>query len=789
LWRIAIFRLKPEATRPALVLLALVVAVTTGAFWIRTHRGDHQESVASTADPPVNYVGAASCRECHEPEYRAWETSDHSQAMQPAEPGHVLGNFDGAHFTYANVTSTFFRRDGRFWVRTDGADGALQDFEVKYAFGVSPLQQYLIELAGGRMQALSIAWDTRPKPAGGQRWFHLYPGEAIDHQDELHWTGRQQNWNFMCADCHSTNVHKGYDATADRYRTRWSDINVACEACHGPGSRHVTWARTSPASRRGDNGLTIHFFERRGVRWTPDPGTLRPRRSAPRTTSTEIDVCAQCHSRREQIAEGYTAGAPLEDYYVPELIMPGLYYADGQQRDEVYTYGSFLQSRMAHQGVTCADCHEPHSQQLRAPGNLLCAQCHAPAHYDSAAHHFHKPQSAGAQCVSCHMPPRTYMVIDARRDHSFRIPRPDRSVHMGVPNACNACHQDRGARWADEQIRIRTDRSPAGFQTFAEVFDAADSNDPASTNGLRRIADDLAQPAIVRASALARLASTPAPVALDAATRHLADPDPSVRRAALMVFETVPPEARRALVAPLLSERVRSVRLQAAWVLAPASGGITGTADERAFTRAAGELIASRRYRADRPEDRTTLGVFLAQLGRRDEAIAEYRAALHLSPRYTPAYVNLSDLQRQQGTERQAEQTLRDGLAVMPQDAMLHHALGLSLARSGRHADAVQELKRAANLSSDARFTYAYAVALHSAGRVKEAIDTLERARARNPNDREVLVALATFHRDAGAIIKALEYAEQLSRVYPDDVEARALVTSLRSSRPPDHPQ
>jgi tetratricopeptide (TPR) repeat protein len=771
--------------RRSVALLALVGAVAAGAFWIRAHRAHRSDSAAGDAGPRAEYAGAATCRDCHAAEYKAWEGSHHSLAMQDAEAGAVLGNFDDARFQYGNVATTFFRRDGRFWIRTDAADGTLQDFEVKYTFGVSPLQQYLIALPGGRLQALSVAWDARPKTEGGQRWFHLYPGEGIDHTDELHWTGRQQNWNFMCADCHSTNLRKGYDRTDDRFQTTWSDLNVGCEACHGPGSRHVTWARAPAATRSNDTGLTAHLTERRGVRWIVDPGTLIPKRSEPRTTNIEIDVCAQCHSRREQIAEGYTAGAPLEDYYAPSPITPGLYYADGQQRDEVYTHGSFLQSRMAHAGVTCADCHEPHSQRPRAPGNLLCTECHVPAKYDSAAHHLHPAKSRGAQCVACHMPETTYMLVDARRDHSIRIPRPDRSVRMGVPNACNACHRDRSAGWADEQLRTRSGRQPGGFQTFAEAFHAAESNEPASADGLRGVADDSSQPAIVRASALARLAASPGRLALEAAGRHAGDPDPSVRRAASMVFEALPPEARPGPVAPRLRDPVRSVRLQAAWILASASAALAGSADDSAFTRAADEFIASRRYRSDRPEDRTTLGFFFAQLGRRDEAVTEYRKALHLAPRYIPAYVNLSDLQRESGNERQAEETLRQGLAVLPDEAILHHALGLSLARSGRRSEAVQELKRAAELSPDVRFSYTYAVALHSSGKSQEAIEALEKARARDPRDRDVLFALATFHRDAGRISKALEYAQQLQTFYPEDADARALVASLRSSLPP----
>jgi len=769
----AIFRALVSFGRVLLIFVA-AAALAVAAVWIRTSRPDPAPGGRADSPARAEYVGAARCRDCHDAEYTAWETSHHRQAMQIADARTVLGDFDGATFKYGAVTSAFSRRDGTYRVRTDAATGSVQDFDVKYTFGVTPLQQYLIELPGGRLQALSIAWDSRPKAAGGQRWFHLYPGDGVDHTDELHWTGRQQNWNFMCADCHSTNLRRGYDTASDRFQTTWSELNVACEACHGPGSIH--------AALSGRAKLPVSLTERRGVQWSIDPATLLPKRSAPRTTSVEIDICAQCHSRREQIGEGYAAGAPLEDHYAPSLITAGLYYPDGQQRDEVYTYGSFLQSRMAHTGVTCADCHEPHSGRPRAEGNALCAQCHTPAKYDSAAHHFHRPRSPGALCVSCHMPSTTYMQVDARRDHSIRVPRPDRSVAMGVPNACSQCHTNRTAAWADQQLRARLGRAAGGFQTFAEGFHAAESGQPGSADALRRIAGDPSQPSIVRASALARLASNPDRGALDAAAAHLAHAEPMMRRAALSIFEAVPPEMRTASVAPLLRDSIRSVRLQAAWLLAPVAASLTGE-NLAAFTRAADELVASLRDRANRPEERTTLGTFLAHLGHRDEAVAEYRAAIRLAPRYTPPYVNLSDLQRQAGAEADAERTLREGLAAANDDAALHHALGLSLARSGRRAEALEELKRAAELADEPRFIYTYAVALNDAGRTGEAIATLERALARHPRDRDILFALATFHRDAGRIARALEYAEQLLKLYPGDSEAASLVNSLRASR------
>lgn len=699
--------------------------------------------------------------------------------MQEARPGAVLGDFGGARFTDGRITSTFFRRDDRFFVRTDGPDGTLQDFEITYTYGVEPLQQYLIELPGGRVQPLSIAWDSRPASEGGQRWFHLYAGQGVDHSDELHWTSRRQNWNFMCADCHSTNVKKGYDAQADRFQTTWSEIDVGCEACHGPGSRHVEWANASAVWRSlvwSDNGLPAQLTEREGTSWTIGADG-RPGRSAPRTTNVEIEVCAQCHSRRAQIADGYTAGAPFHDFYVLEPVIEGLYHPDGQQLDEVYVHGSFLQSRMYREGVTCSDCHDPHSQQVRAPGNRLCVRCHDAASYDTPLHHAHAEASEGSRCVACHMPEATYMVIDPRRDHAFQVPRPDRTVTLDVPNACTGCHTDRPPQWAADALRGRLGRDAAGFQRFAEAFSAADQTAQGASAALRQIAGDASSASVVRASALARLRDEADAYAIDAARAGLADPDPIVRWWALVVLEQLQP-SERTVAAPLLADPLRAIRIQAASVLAPAATLLAGAARE-AFEGASEEFIASQQYNADRPENRLALGSFFAQLGRGEEAEAEYRAALRLSPRYGPAYVNLADLVRRQGREAEAQRTLREGLGVSPDDPALHHALGLSLVRSRDVAAAIEALARAAALAPERpEFAYSYAVALNRAGRTRDAIQALERARVRHPGDRDLLFTLATFHRDAGETDAAIRYARLLSEL--SDPRGQALLQSLQ---------
>ena len=758
--------------------MALILAATVVLHRQRSASPAH---AASRAAPlaSAEFVGSEACAECHRAEHVAWKGSQHARAMQAASAATVRGDFRGTSFIYASVRSTFLERDGRFFVRTDGPDGKLAEFEVEYTFGLEPLQQYLVELPGGRLQALSIAWDTRPATEGGQRWFHLYPAEKVDHRDELHWTRRSQNWNHMCADCHSTRVRKGYDPASDRYATSWSELTVGCEACHGPGSTHVAWAR-SPARSDAKKGWTVTLDERRGVTWRIDPATGAVARSRPRKEDREIEACAPCHARRAQIAEGHRAGEPLLDHYLPSFLAAGLYHADGQQRDEVYIWGSFLQSRMYQGGVTCSDCHDPHTQKLRADGNALCTRCHAASRYDGGQHHFHAAASDAARCVSCHMPATSYMVIDPRRDHSLRVPRPDLSASLGVPNACNGCHQKRSAQWAADAVRRWYGHDARGFQTFAQAFHAAEAGRPGAAAALAALASDGNHSPIARASALARLGGRPEPRAVTAALAGARDPSPLVRLAAASVAGSLPAQVRAAVAAPLLADPLRAVRVEAAGALAGVPLDQLSPEERAAWPRAAEDFVAAQRQAADRPEARTNLGSFYARLGRLDEAQAEFAAATRLDRAFVPAYVNAADAYRAQGREDDAWRWLQDGFAAAPESAALHHALGLAQARRKDEAGALASLERAATLDpGNARYAYVYAVALSSFGRTSDALRALERAAARWPSDRDVLFALATTRRDAGQREAARDAARALSRAYPDDPEARALVQAL----------
>ncbi|MGH7478682.1 MAG: tetratricopeptide repeat protein [Candidatus Methylomirabilales bacterium] len=754
----------------------LVVALVTSC------EGERASTTAKSTT-----VGGEACAACHQREAELWKGSDHDLAMQSADRTTVLGNFNNATFRKDGVTSTFFKRNGEYFVRTDGPDGKLADFEIRYTFGVEPLQQYLIAFPDGRYQALSIAWDTRPAAAGGQRWFHLYPREKIDHRDELHWTRPSQNWNFMCAECHSTGLQKNYRPAEDRFETSWSDIDVSCEACHGPGSRHVVWAEDAQRGQsRSDStlGLVFQIKDTSGGTWTVSLGEATARRSKPLASRVEVEACGRCHARRGQIWGDYQHGQPLAGTHRVAFLDEPLYHADGQIKDEVYEYGSFLQSKMYHAGVTCSNCHDPHSARLRGSGNAVCAQCHLPSKYDDPQHHFHNAGTEAARCVSCHMIKRYYMVVDGRRDHSFRIPRPDLSMKLATPNACNDCHRDRSAQWASQAVAKWYGPDRKGGWHYGEAIHAGRSARADAETLLVRAVEDATTPAIVRATALSLLHRNLGPNSLRAVETSLRDSDPLVRRAAAAALSAVEPRTRVALGVPLLRDPIRTVRLEALSTLVGVPRDHFTAAELRTLDQVIAEYRQAQAFNADRAEAHLNLGALDAQLGKFDAAEQAYRTAIRKQPSFMPAYINLADLYRQQGQEDRVEQTLREGLKADPGNGDASHALGLSLVRQKRLRDAIPELAKAAQRRPDApRYAYVYGVALHETGETRRALDVLTRAHERHPSDREIVVALVEYESQAGNRRAAIAWARKLVEMSPEEPEARRLLQALEQGR------
>ena len=751
--------------RLAFATLAVVTLVScqgSSGTWPRQER--------SVGAGGVSFVSSQACTECHKQEYSAWRDSHHFGSMQPANQQTVLGDFSGVEMTHFGVTSRFFEKNGQYFVRTEGPDGKPADYAIRYTFGVDPLQQYLIEFPGGRLQCLTIAWDSQKNC-----WFHLYPDERFMPDDPLHWTGPYQTWNHMCAECHSTNLRKNYDPDQDRYETAWDEVNVGCEACHGPGAAHVEWARNRETNREEqatDYGLKVRFS---GL-----------------DASGEIDSCARCHSRRHRVGPHDVHGRPLLDDFLVETLREDLYYPDGQVLEEVYVYGSFLQSKMYREGVRCTDCHDAHSGNPRSEGASLCTRCHQPAppedfptlkakNYASADHHHHAPGSDGSQCVSCHMPAKIFMVMDPRRDHSFRVPRPDLSVQLDTPNACNTCHEDKSSKWAANAVARWYGRERSHEPHFAEAILAGRTRDRGAEVKLIRLALDKEQPAIVRATALELLQGY-GEDSLAAMATLTKDEDALVRTKALAGLDGLDPSSRVQAAAPLLDDPIRAVRIEAARVLSALPVEKLSSEQRKRFDSALEEFRETQQAMLDTPAAWLNRAVLASNRGQAGQAEADYRRALKMDPYFVPAALNLSTLYAEQKRFGEAEGILRGGIEKVPQQGELHYSLGLLLAETNRLTEAADNLGRAAKLiPGRPRVRYNYGLALQQLGRRGEAEKVLLEADRLDRSDPDIVYAVTVFYMQQRQFNRALPYAERLARLVPDAPAPAEMLRTIRS--------
>jgi len=720
-------------------------------------------SPVADEEEPTKYVGTPQCASCHQAEQEAWRGSHHDLSMQEATPSTVLGDFNDVTVKYFKETMRFLKEGDAFFVEALGADGKRARFPVIYTFGVEPLQQYLVEIEPGRLQSFLLAWDTRPKGKGGQRWFHLQPEEYIEPGDPLHWTGPSYNWNDNCADCHSTAVKKSYKRATKRYSTEFVEIDVGCEACHGPGSKHVELAKAAAAA---DQRLAANAgFDRRlpspsERTWSFGSGKPIAELTAHQATD-ETETCAPCHSRRADLGG---ESVRYHDRYRLAALDEELYFNDGQIKDEVFVYGSFLQSKMYAAGVICSDCHDSHSAKLRVEGNALCGRCHRADVYDGPQHHFHATGTAGSLCTDCHMPQRTYMVHDERADHRFGVPRPALSAKIGAPDACTGCHQRKDAGWADRQIaqhfEIRSDH------VFAEALDAARGQRLGGEPGLIELVATGSGPAIVRATALLELRNLASPALPALLMRAANDSSPIVRRSVSVAARDLPPEQTIEIVRPLLHDEIRSVRIEAVAALLGVHAGRWNPADRAALKSATGEYLESKAFNADRGAGLVDLAHVAMLAGDLASAESTLREALDVDPTFTAAYVNLADLYRSQERDEDADAILRQGLRVAADTASVEFALGLTLVRLDRRPEALTHLARAYALRPEAlRFGYVYAVAQYDSGKEDAALRTLEQMRKRYPANRDILRLLAGYSQQLGRTEEARRLAAELEKL------------------------
>jgi len=736
---------------------ATVVIVLSVPAYLMKARHEHKPA----PPPAVRFVGSAKCERCHKAAYGKWKGSHHDLAMEHATDNTVLGDFNDAVLRHNGIETRFFRKDGKFFVHTQGPEGKPGDFEIAYTFGAFPLQQYLVPFPGGRLQCLTIAWDVKAK-----KWF-LLPNHTDNPADWLHWTRGAQTWNGMCAECHSTNLQKRYDMATDTFRTTWSDIDVGCEACHGPGERHVAWA-DRPAM-----GLT----ETRNFELTVDtrdldaPGLLR--------------ICAPCHSRRSLLDGEIPIRGDAMNGMIPQVLEAGLYFPDGQILEEDYVYGSFVQSKMYRRGVRCSDCHDMHSLKLHREKNDLCLGCHRADTYDTAQHHFHKKvykgkPSEGWLCVRCHMPGRYYMGNDFRIDHSIRVPRPDLSRELGTPNACNAagCHADKSVDWSIAHYRkwYGEKRKPH----FGQAIAAGRARTAGAGPELIRLADDHLMPGIARATALSLLHGNPSVEARQAFSRALADNDALVRYHAVRGFPAASPEEQARFLAPLLFDPVRAVRIDAAQRLSSVPADLFSPDQRKAFDGGLAEYVQAMEYSADFAASRHNLGILYANLGQIDRARQNYEAAIAIDDQFYPAKVNLAILYNQTGRNRDAEALLRSVLKIRPGDPDVSYSLGLLLAEEKRYGEALGFLKAATRGTPErSRAYYNLGLLQQHLANAPEAERAFNKALTLEPQNLDYLYAAADLYVKTGRIAEARRIAERMIAAYPGQRIGRDLLEYL----------
>ncbi|MBF8268515.1 MAG: uncharacterized protein HW386_224 [Gammaproteobacteria bacterium] len=496
-----------------------------------------------------------------------------------------------------------------------------------------------------------------------------------------------------------------------------------------------------------------------------------------------IDTCARCHSRRTTIDSKANYGKSLYDTHTVSLLEPGLYHPDGQVDDEVYIYGSFVQSKMYAAGVDCSDCHDPHSARLRIDGNGLCGQCHRTDVYDSTQHHFHAAGTDAAKCISCHMPAKNYMVIDSRHDHSFRIPRPDLSIKTGAPNTCNQCHQDQSPQWAAAAIKKWYGQDTSEFH-FAEALVAPRAEEPDAAAKLLRVVTDMGLPAIVRATAISHLGEYLDSDNIQPVVAGLGSPDAMVRSASLTALTGFQDVDRLPALWGLLDDPVKTVRLNAVRLLARFYNKSMPQQQKRRLDAVLQEFIDAQLENSDRAYANVNLGNIYVDLQRYDMAESAYNRALRLERNFLPAYINMAELHRIRGQETQAESVLRQAIELNPQAALLYHVLGLALVRQNKHPEAISYLGKATILEpKDARFELVYGIALNSMGNTAKALLVLTAAHQQHSGNRDLVLTLATIHRDTGNLEAAYDFAEQLVQLSPaNDPQAAQLLAEIKNS-------
>lgn len=708
---------------------------------------------------------AANCVNCHKEQVEQWKISDHAKSMGHATNSSVLGNFDNTTTKHFTQTAHFFKSGSKFFAKLTEGD-VTTTYPITYVFGHYPLQQYLIETQNGQFQVFPFAWDARDSKVGGQRWYPNYPSEDIATNDRLHWKQPLQNWNGMCADCHSSGLTRNFDTDTLSFDSQFDEINVSCKSCHGDMLSHADINNSGfeqsdtefshargpfSESRKKSNEnyatkpLALSRTEQTSLgKWLLKEGSRiatwheeKDGEFVPASRDNPfMDTCFACHSLRSALTDGIKPKQSFLDQFTPSLLLSPLYFADGQIREEVYVYGSFLQSRMYEAGVNCIDCHNPHSMKLKIEGNGLCLQCHSVATYQGETHSKHAESEEANQCVNCHMPSRTYMGVDARRDHSFSIPNPHISAKTEAPNACLNCH-DKDNTWVSKQLTQWYGRDST-LSRVEEDYVSLMHGDSFNNQAILRIAHSASLPVIKRATALTMLPSTNQPLSSKDLRHFIQSKEPLVRLAAAQTGRALPLHERMKTYVKLLDDEYRAIRIAAANNL------IGSGLKSKSFRSALSELTLSNKINQWRGEGSLNQSLVEYQLGNVSQAEVLLKQGIDVDPHFEANYINLAELYRAQHKTQLEKQILLNGAENMPKSDLFNYALGMFYIRNQDKPTAITYFKKATALAPDKpQNWYIYALALDSIGETETGVSILKNVIITTPESSLVKLGLS----------------------------------------------
>ncbi|PXA05743.1 hypothetical protein DDZ13_02415 [Coraliomargarita sinensis] len=617
--------------------------------------------------PRLARSGPSSCAECHAEEFEQWQQSHHAKANRP-----VSVELDTAAFTptreikESGVTYRMEKEADKFWLEVIDAEGGSERHELVGVIGYTPIRQYLTRFEGNKYQTISASYDVLKN-----EWVDVFAHEDRVPGEWGHWTGQGMNWNANCAYCHTTEYNKGFDFEADRYESTWIQQGIACAECHTGLEEHVRLARS------GGN-TSLPPLDREQIE----------------------DNCASCHSRRDQItADAFKPGDAYHNHFGVSLPdQPGLYYPDGQILDEVFVHGSFQMSRMNHAGVSCLDCHNPHSNELILPvkNNMLCMRCHDSGYMEAPvieplAHSFHAEGSTGNQCVSCHMPKTTYMQVDPRADHGFHSPDPLMTKELGIPNACSSCHTDESVDWAVKHVEewYGEKLAKSRQRQRARALHAAYNYDPSALQQLISLLEEEDIPAWRATYAGLISAYLPNEQAAGALRPLLKDESPLVRERAVSALLVFNPESPNKMDA--LSDSSRSVRIAAARALENTNQAIP---NESTLAEWNNYLD----FNSDRPQTLLVLANRAAQEKRLPDLRKYIDRAIQLDRANAQMYHQAAILLSTAGLQKEARTRLFKGWELAPKDAIFPYSLGLLAAETGDLNTAIGYLEEAVAL-------------------------------------------------------------------------------------------